>query len=114
MVRLLLDHGADPNATSTDGASALFWACVCGHESVAGMLIDSGADVNAARDGDFSVLNAAIGNKGSIALVQSLILKGASLEHRYLDRDILQYVEWCGRLDLVPLMKRKGQRLTGR
>jgi ankyrin repeat protein len=92
-----------------DGASALFWACARGHESVAEMLIAVGADVNAARNGDFSVMNAAIGNQGSIALVEALIREGASLEHRFLNRDILQYAEWSGRQDLVSLMKRRRQ-----
>jgi ankyrin repeat protein len=110
LVRLLLERGADPNATAKDGASALFWACVRQNEKVAGLLIAAGADVNAVRDGNYSVLNAAIGNQGSLALVKALIQAGASSEHRFLGKDMLQYAEWCGRQDVVPLLKRKGPR----
>jgi ankyrin repeat protein len=109
LVRLLLQHGADPNTTARDGASALFWACVRGHESVAEMLLAAGADVNAVRGSDCSVLHAAIGNNGSAALVQALLRKGASLERRFLGWDALRYAEWCGRQDLLPLLKHQGR-----
>jgi ankyrin repeat protein len=114
LVGMLLQRGADPNGTAKDGASALFWACVRGHAPVAEMLMAAGAAVNAVRDDGPSVLNAAISNKGSDALVQALIRAGASLEHRYLSRDVLQYAEWCGRQDLLPLLKREGRRRTKR
>jgi uncharacterized protein len=112
LVRFLLQEGADPNATAKDGATALFWACTRGHEAVAESLIAAGADVNAVRDGAYSVLNTAISNGGSGALVRSLILTGASLDHRFLGRDILAHAEWCGRRDLIPLLERRGTRLT--
>lgn len=41
-VRLLLDHGADPNRVS-DGASPLMHAAVMGHQDVADMLLTAGA-----------------------------------------------------------------------
>jgi ankyrin repeat protein len=107
--RRLLQHGADPNATAKDGASALFWACVREHEPVANLLIAADADVNAVRDGDYSVLNAAISH-GSLALVKALIRAGASLDHRFLNRDMAEYAEWCERQDLVPFLKTKGRR----
>ena len=111
LVELLLQRGADPNVTAKDGASALFWACVRGHEGVAKRLIAAGADVNAVREGDYSVLNAAIGNHNvAAALVEALIRAGASLDHKYLKMDILQYADWCNRQDLVRLIKRKGWR----
>jgi ankyrin repeat protein len=112
LVRFLLQEGANPNATAKDGATALFWACTHGHESVAESLIAAGADVNAVRDGVCSVLNAAVSYGGSSGLVRSLILKGASLDHRYLGRDMLALAEWCGRRDLIPLLQRRGRRLT--
>jgi ankyrin repeat protein len=111
LVERLLQRGADPNVTAKDGASALFWACVRGHEAIAQTLIAVGADVNAVREGDYSVLNAAIGNTTvTTALVEALIRAGASLDHKYLKMDVLQYAEWCDRQDLVRLIKRKGYR----
>lgn len=108
LVQAILQHGADPNATDKDGASALFWACVRGHEPVTNLLIAAGADVNAVRDRDYSVLNAAISCQGSLALVKSLVKAGASLDHRWLQYDMLQYAEWCERQDLIPFLKSKG------
>ena len=108
LVEFLLQRGADPNATAEDGASALFWACVRGHETIAQTLIGVGADVNAVRDGDYSVLNAAIGNHGiTAALVETLMRAGASVEHTFLKYDVLQYAEWCNRPDVVAIIKRK-------
>jgi ankyrin repeat protein len=114
LVRLLLERGADPNVTARDGASALFWACVRGHEPVAELLLGAGADANAVREGNSSVLNAAIGNEGSPALVRALVGKGASVEHQFLGMDMLRYAEWCGRQELLPLLKRRGWRRAKR
>jgi len=47
VVQLLLEHGADCNATTDSGFVALFWAARYGHESGVKVLNDKGADVNA-------------------------------------------------------------------
>jgi uncharacterized glyoxalase superfamily protein PhnB len=50
-VRLLLDHGADPNARDPgDNASALHFAAGCGHFETVRALLDAGADVHGAGD----------------------------------------------------------------
>src|SRR5689334_15647523 len=49
LVRFLLNRGADPNQTATDGASALFWASFKGYEAVVELLLAAGADAKAAR-----------------------------------------------------------------
>src|SRR5438045_1381680 len=49
LVQFLLIRGVDPDQTAKDGASALFWASVRGHEPVVELLIAARADVNAAR-----------------------------------------------------------------
>ncbi|KAF7341369.1 Ankyrin repeat-containing domain [Mycena venus] len=46
-VRLLLDHGADPNAQFGQYGSALQRASAAGHEKIAEILIQHGADINA-------------------------------------------------------------------
>jgi len=114
VVQALLTQGADPNAMSKDGASALFWAYVRAHENAAELLIAAGADVNAMRDSEYSVLNAAIGNSCSLELVKLLIRAGASLDHRFLRMDMLEYAEWCGREDLLPLLRLKTRRRNRR
>jgi ankyrin repeat protein len=51
VVQLLLEKRVDPNAATDSGFVALFWAARYGHEKVAKVLIDHGANVNA-RDKD--------------------------------------------------------------
>ena len=51
-VRFLLDRGADVNAKTNFGSSALMAASFAGHDSTVRLLLSRGADVNADRDGD--------------------------------------------------------------
>jgi hypothetical protein len=68
--------------------------------------------VNATRDSDVprgdgigpSVLNVAISHAPP-SLVKQLVQAGASLDRRYLGHDAVEYAEWCGRPDLVPVLK---------
>lgn len=48
LVRLLLDHGADPTHTRADGMTALHTAAFRGHAEVARALLSAGADPRAA------------------------------------------------------------------
>jgi len=116
LVAMLLRQGSDPNKTAKDGASALFWACRCGHEAIARMLIAAGANVNATRASDIrdddvgpSVLNVAISHAPA-SVIEVLVSAGASLEYRYLDRDPVEFAEWHGRPELVPLLRRSPRR----
>lgn len=50
-VRLLLEHGADPNAREPgDNTTPLHWAAAHGHVDVVRALLDAGADVHGAGD----------------------------------------------------------------
>jgi ankyrin repeat protein len=59
IVRLLLDRGADPNASDTAGATALIWGT---HDpEIVQLLTERGADVNAGRsDGITPLISAAL------------------------------------------------------
>src|SRR3954471_9932356 len=49
LVRLLLDHGADPNIPHAEGLSTpLHYAAIKGHAGIAVMLLDHGADIKVA------------------------------------------------------------------
>jgi ankyrin repeat protein len=51
MVRLLLDHGADPNVRTKSGSTPLHWAAMCGMEEASSLLISAGAET-AWKNGD--------------------------------------------------------------
>jgi ankyrin repeat protein len=75
-VRRLLAAGAKEKDESADGTSALVLAAHSGHGKVAAVLVEHGADVNAARTG-YTALHAAI-LRGDRELVAALLRRGAN------------------------------------
>ena len=73
--RLLLEAGANVNAASADGNSALVVAAFGGQEQVVSLLLEAGADPNAA-DGGFTSLHAAV-LSGNLQAVNALLSHGA-------------------------------------
>ncbi len=73
--RLLVAAGADVNETTPDGASVLAVAALSGHGAVSAVLLDHGADPNAA-DGGYAPLHAAILHRDQ-TLVAALLAAGA-------------------------------------
>ena len=45
-LRMLLDHGVDPNRTDKDGYSPLLWACYCYHKKILKSVLDK-TDIDA-------------------------------------------------------------------
>jgi len=80
-VRTLLQHGADVNASGTDGSTALLMACNWDLPPLVMSLLEAGADVDAAdREGNTPLMAAAyIGNE---FVVQMLLEKGADATRR--------------------------------
>lgn len=76
-VRLLLDHGADPNARDGAGATALMWAA--GDIGKVRLLLASGAQVNAASEDGKTPLMIAARQEGAVALVRLLLERGAEV-----------------------------------
>jgi len=76
VTRLLLEHRANPDLTTTNNMTALFRAANTGNGEVAKILIDSGADINIATENDQTPLHTAIQKKNNdIAL--ALLAAGA-------------------------------------
>ncbi|MDX6505444.1 MAG: uncharacterized protein QOG06_88 [Gaiellaceae bacterium] len=78
--RMLLEHGADPNAVSKNEnvrVPPLGTAAFVRSVPLARLLLDSGADVNGRGDGGFAALDAARQN-GDDELAQLLLERGAN------------------------------------
>jgi ankyrin repeat protein len=78
MARLLLDHGADPDAVSRNGMAlrALHSASSACNFGIAAMLLKRGVDVNAREHGGWTALHSAASH-GELALVELLLEHGA-------------------------------------
>ena len=76
-VRALLKQGAEVNAPSQDGATAILWAAHWNDLETARLLIDAGANVNATNDFRMTQLSLACTN-GSAPLVDLLLSAGAN------------------------------------
>jgi ankyrin repeat protein len=75
-MRQLLDRGADVNARSDGGSTALIWASYDLEKTR--LLLDRGADVNTASDHGRTALMAAAGHAGAAPIVKLLLERGAN------------------------------------
>jgi ankyrin repeat protein len=105
LVVALLAAGADANVYADDGGGPLHWAVQNGHVTLVELLLAHGADPNALRNGDFSVLAAAIA-KCDDAIVRRLVEAGAAVDHRYFGRSMPEYARYCGRPEIAALLRR--------
>ena len=77
-VRLLIDAGADVNAKTKDGHTALMWAASQGQNAAVKLLIDAGAKLNQRfKDGKTALLRAASGEHAQT--VKLLVDAGADV-----------------------------------
>ena len=77
LIRELLAHGADVNARTDGGTTALMWAASDAEKARA--LIDRGADVNARSADGRTALMIAAGTQGATAAVKLLLDRGADV-----------------------------------
>ena len=79
-VKQCLADGVDPNTRDMRGTPLLHWAATNGHVGVAAVLIQSGADVNAANREMCTALHVAVeGGARCNGVVELLIGKGADV-----------------------------------
>jgi ankyrin repeat protein len=105
LVAILLMAGADPNICADDGSGPLHWAANNGHLAIVEQLLGCGAAPNALRDSGQSVLAAAISN-GHAEIVRRLVEAGAAVDHRYFNRSMPEYAEWCRQPGIAILLRR--------
>ena len=106
LIRLLLQHGADPLALDRKGATALHYA-VAGSRAleIITLLVNSGANVNACDDSGFSVLMRAVMNDKP-ELVGLMIHLGADLQLRTKDgQTALDWAQDLGFADIAELLE---------
>lgn len=84
-VKALLKEGADVNAKTDTGATALMWACFFGKLDVVKVLLANGADVNA-KDGRGWTALMTSAEQGYPEVMELLIAKGADVNARNADK----------------------------
>ena len=108
LVKVLLEHGAEVNARSSQGATPLDDAALKGRVEVARLLLQHGADVKARNSyGGTPLHDAALG--GHADVVELLLENGAAIDARDDSgaTPLYQAAAW-GRLEVVDLLLRKG------
>ena len=115
-VSLLLDHGAEANATNNWGATALSAACAGGDIETAKILLDRGADPNAApklceegflfAGGRTPLAWAAF--RGNVPLVRLLISHGAEVNAEAMLGTPLAQAAWADRLEAAQVLIASG------
>ena len=86
-LRLLVDAGANPDATCRIGRTALHWAAQAGDTAIVSLLLEAGANVNAADSIGWTALHRAAHGRDreSTDCVEVLLAAGASVNARSLD-----------------------------
>ena len=107
IVAMLLEKGADANAKSTYGRTALCIASMEGHTKIVAMLLEKGADVNAKSSGGWTALHLA-DEYGHGGVVNILIRAGATIPDNRQDlKDIRE--EIIQQKLMAPLVTYKGR-----
>ena len=109
-VEQLLKQGADANAETEDGWTAVMDAAVFGHTETVKAFIDAGADVNAKQKDGRTVLMWAVG-RGRTENVKALIDAGADTNAENEDgKTALMIAAGEGRAEIVDILKQDGAR----
>jgi ankyrin repeat protein len=110
-VRTLLDEGADVEAKTERGLTALGFAAARGHIEVVRLLLEQGADVEAKTEGGLTALMAAAA-LGHIEVVRLLLEQGADVnaETEGGKKTALSFAEQRGHTEVVNLLREHGAR----
>jgi hypothetical protein len=112
VVRLLLEHGADPNIKNENGRTPLHWAAREDHVEVARLLLEHGADPNIQDKDGLTPLHVAA-FYGHVEVVELLLEHGAdpNIQDKYGDT-LLHWAASKGRVDVVKLLLAHGANPT--
>jgi ankyrin repeat protein len=114
IVRALLAEGADVNAKTNDGTTALLLASRNGHLDVVQVVLAKGAEVNAKDNkGVTALMGASVA--GHLEIVQALLAKGANVNAKTNDGTTALLVASIeGRLEAVQTLLDKGADVNGK
>jgi hemoglobin len=113
-VRLLLDCGADPNAGDLFGHTPLYFAAnrASGGESIARMLIQHGADIDARSGPTKSAPLHVTARRDNVAVAETLLDAGAKIEVRdYKGQTALRRAINCRQPGMIAFLISKGANL---
>ena len=100
LVRMLVERGADIEATDVHGKRALMQAAVYSHLHVVAFLLDCGGEVNATDQAGHTALWWA--NKENPELIRFLLERGARVDGQgYNDRSVIATAVLRGQLDVI-------------
>lgn len=78
LIKLLVQHGADPNGTTRNGYTSLMEAASLGLASIANTLLENGANVDTQRNDGRTALHHAA-NRGYLDVMRELLAAGAAI-----------------------------------
>ena len=112
MVKLLLDHKANPNSLNESGESPIFWALERGHNQTAKLLTENGANIHLQNSSQISLLHIAA-NTGNAEAAQWLLenkIDVLAKEKKY-GRSALHIASLKGSLTIVKALIQAGASL---
>ena len=108
ITRGLIEAGADVNATSNDGRTALMLAASSGLIDIVKILLDNKANVNLATEDGWTALTYAV-DHGYLDMVKTLIEAGANVNASSdLDETPLSIAKYSNHSVIVQLLKKAG------
>ena len=111
VVRLLLDHGADPNFWAGRNGEPLYFAARNGHTEVVRILLEHGANINA-KANIYNAISRAARN-GELIMVKYLLDQGVDLMARRQGNRALGEAAGQGHEDIVKLLVGYGVDING-
>jgi len=109
VVRLLLEHGADPNDRSVSGAGALLMAVSNEDLGIATLLLERGADVNYAFESGWTALHSALETNNRSLMTFLLKQPGINIEGPLLEYPSpLSRAAMLGRTEFIRMLHEHG------
>ncbi|XP_065198833.1 ankyrin repeat domain-containing protein 17-like [Sycon ciliatum] len=113
IVHLLLTRGANVEHRTKDGCTALMCAALAGHEQVANLLLDYGAEINAQSDSNKDSPLTFACRKGHHDVVESLLNRSAHIEHCTKEGFTpLMFAALCGHTAVADLLLVQGAKVN--